>query len=265
MVDRRDNKALSRQRFSQYAQGYVTSQTHGQGAELERLLEIAQPRADWLALDVATGGGHTALRFAPHVAHVIATDIAESMLQAAQAFISSRGVQNVTYRIADAEDLSFEEATFDLVTCRIAAHHFPDAPRFVRQCARVLKPGGLLLVQDHLLPEDARAAAYVESFEKLRDPSHNRAYTEREWRDMLVDAGFAVEHTELIPKEHLFVSWAKRQGCTPEVIDRLTTLLAEAPQAVVDWMQPRDVGSPEAMFSSYHVILAGRKPWSGSA
>jgi ubiquinone/menaquinone biosynthesis C-methylase UbiE len=264
VADDNDVKRLSRQRFSRYAQGYVSSRTHAEGAELDRLLEIAQPQADWLVLDVATGGGHTALKFAPCVAGVIATDISESMLDAAQAFLSGLGVQNVTYKVADAEALSFEDATFDLVTCRIAAHHFSDCPRFVGECARVLKPAGMLLVQDHVLPDDAYAAAYVESFQKLRDPSHSRAYTEGEWRDMFVAAGFAVEHTEQILKEHPFMSWARRQGCTQEIIDRLTAMLAEAPQAVVDWMQPRDIGTPEASFSDYHIIIAGSKPRLGS-
>jgi hypothetical protein len=53
----------------------------------------------------------------------------------------------------------------------------------------VLKPGRLPLVQDHALPDDKQAVRYVDRFEKLRDPSHNRAYDEGEWRGMFRDAG----------------------------------------------------------------------------
>ena len=253
----RDSKSLSQQRYNQFAQGYVTSQSHAKGADLDRLVEIAQP--GWTVLDVATGGGHTALKFAPHVALVVASDLTPNMLEAAQTFITGKGVTNIEFKRADAENLPFNDAEFDLVTCRIAPHHFPDCFRFVQESARVLKPGGLLLVQDHVLPGDEKAARYVDAFETLRDPSHNRAYAEYEWAGMFLDAGLMVEHVEQIVKVHEFVPWAERQGCTPDVIQRLGILLKQAPQAAADWMQPRAVGTPEATFVNHHLIIAGRK------
>ena len=178
-----DQKSLSQLRFGPRAQRYVTSQVHAQGADLERLLEIAKPQPDWAVLDVATGGGHTALKFAPHVARVTATDLTPEMLEVAQAFTTAQGADNIAFERADAQDLPFDDGCYDLVTCRIAPHHFGDCARFVRECARVLRapdqakgsPGGILLVQDHVLPEGQRAARYIDDFERLRDPSHNRA------------------------------------------------------------------------------------------
>ena len=96
---------LSRTRFDKYAQRYVTAEALAEGEELPRLVDIALPQAHWLVLDVACGGGHTTLRFAPHVAGVIATDIAPGMLQAAQTFILAKSVKNVTFNFADAENL----------------------------------------------------------------------------------------------------------------------------------------------------------------
>ncbi len=255
-----DSKSLSRKRYARFAEGYVTSKTHAKGTELDRLVEIAQPQPDWTVLDVATGGGHTALKFAPLVAQVIATDITPEMLAGAEAYILYWGVENVTFKPADAEDLPFEAETFDLVTCRIASHHFTDCARFVREGARVLKSGGLLLVQDHVLPEDKPTARYVDAFERVRDPSHNRAYAESEWALMFRVAGLEVEYTTQIIKYHEFLPWAERQGCTPDVIERLVNMMAQAPAAVVKWMQPRDFGMPKkATFFNRHIIIAGRK------
>jgi ubiquinone/menaquinone biosynthesis C-methylase UbiE len=258
-----DTKTLSQERYTQYAQSYVTSKAHAQGAELPRLVEIAHPKPDWVVLDVATGGGHTALAFAPHVARVVATDLTPRMLEKAAAHVADQGVTNVAFRPADAEGLPFEDKAFDLVTCRIAPHHFPDCARFVQEGARVLREGGLLLVQDHVLPDDEEAARAVDAFERLRDPSHNRAFNEREWRSMFEAAELAVEHTEQVAKRHAFIPWAERQGCTPEVVAQLTGMMQQAPAAARDWMQPQDWSTPEATFANHHIIIAGRKEKDG--
>ena len=259
MTAERDPKALSQERYDRFAQGYVTSKTHAKGSELSRLVEITRPQPDWVVLDIATGGGHTALKFAPLVAKVFATDITPKMLESARAFIAGKGMNNVTFRLADAEDLPFEDERFDLVTCRIAPHHFPNCPRFVQESARVLKAGGLLLVQDHVLPEDEHTARYVDTFEKLRDPSHNRAFAETEWVEMFRAAGLKVEHTEQIVKRHGFVPWVERQARPLEVLERLVSMMEQATEATVEWMAPRDWGTPEATFANHHLIIAGRK------
>jgi len=94
MNEIKDSKALSQKRFNRFASRYVTSGTHAQGPELERLVEIVSPQRDWVVLDVATGGGHTALRFAPLVEWVVAIDIAPAMLDAAEASIIAIGIKN---------------------------------------------------------------------------------------------------------------------------------------------------------------------------
>lgn len=258
-----DSKTLSRERYSQFAQGYVNSETHAAGADLEKLLEIAQPQSKWIVLDIATGGGHTALKFAPYVSQVVAIDLTPRMLLAAQDFIHSRGVQNVHFQIADAENLPFDSGHFDLVTCRIAAHHFPDVQRFVQESARVLKPAGMLLVQDHLLPENDADARYIDAFEKLRDPSHNRAFNQSEWQTMYANAGLAVEQIEWVNKRHEFIPWAQRQGRTPNVIEQLTEMLVQAPAGTAPWMQVKDLGTAQASFTNHHILIAGRKSQRG--
>lgn len=259
MTSEEDSKTLSSQRYSRFAQRYVNSATHAAGAELDLLLEIAQPDPGWVMLDIATGGGHTALKFAPQVAKVIATDLTLLMLKAARTLINTHEIENVRFLLADAENLPFEPGCFDLVTCRIAAHHFPDARRFVQESARVLKLGGTLLVQDHLLPENDADARYIDAFEKLRDPSHNRAFNQEEWQTMFAQAGLQVTQVEWIPKRHDFKSWAERQDCSPEVIRQLVTMLDDAPPGVKSWMRPQDTGTDKASFENAHILIAGRK------
>jgi ubiquinone/menaquinone biosynthesis C-methylase UbiE len=255
----RNSRSLAQERFGEFARNYVASSAHARGEELNRLVEVAQPQPDWIVLDVATGGGHTALEFAPFVAQVMATDITPRMLEVAEAFVAEKGTGNVAFEPADAEGLPFEDEMFDLVTCRIAPHHFLNCPRFVWEGSRVLRSGGLLLVQDLTVPEDNQAARYITDFERLRDPSHHRAYTPEEWVGMFQAAGLRVEHTEQIVKRHGFVPWVERQGRPAEVLERLVSMMEQATAAVVEWMMPRDWGTPEATFANHHIIIAGRK------
>ena len=259
MNDARDSKTLSRQRYSRFADGYVSSETHAKGSDLDRLLAIAQPQPQWQALDIATGGGHTALKFAPHVRHVIASDLTARMLEKAEAFISGQAPPGkVSFRQADAEDLPFADNQFDLVTCRIAPHHFPDALLFVSECARVLKRGAVFMLQDQILPDDDEAAACVDGFERLRDPSHNRAFKVAEWHVMLEAAGFSLEHSEPYVKRHDFLPWARRQGCDATTIAELIRLLRDASPIAKRWMDPIDWGSADATFVNRHILLRGR-------
>ena len=95
------NKQLVQQQFGATAASYVTSKVHAQGASLARLVELVQPQADWQVLDVATAAGHTAFIFAPHVAHVFATDITPEMLTVAQEQATKKGIRNATTKLAD--------------------------------------------------------------------------------------------------------------------------------------------------------------------
>jgi ubiquinone/menaquinone biosynthesis C-methylase UbiE len=253
----KNHKINVQQRFGQTAQDYVTSQVHATGIDLELHLEIAQPKPDWQVLDIATGGGHTARLFAPHVQHVIATDFTLPMLHAAK---DSTQTDNITFCAADAEDLPFSNNTFDLITCRIAAHHFHDCYRFVMESARCLKAGGLLLIQDHVNANDERTANYLDAFERLRDTSHKKAYAEYEWRGMFADAGLTVTDVRRLSRPAGgLVEWAQRQRCSDETIEKLQVMLHQAPPKAREILQPQLTGTPYADFVHAYIIIAGTK------
>jgi SAM-dependent methyltransferase len=206
-----DITTLAQAQFGPVAQSYVTSPLHAAGSDLQRLVELAAPRGDERMVDVATGGGHTALRFAPHVAGIVALDLTPSMLAAAREHIDGQGIANVTYCRALAEALPFADRSLDLHVCRIAAHHFADPGAYAREAARTLRPGGRFLLADHIGLDDPEMDAFLDRFERWRDPSHVRAYTFDEWRAFLEPAGLAVEHTEWVTRQpYDFDSWTAR-------------------------------------------------------
>lgn len=254
-------KSLVQAQFAPVAQAYVTSATHAHGVDLQRLVDLARPRGNELALDVATGGGHTALVFAPHVRLMVASDMTLSMLQAAREHIQAHGVTNVGYVRAEAEHLPCAPASLDLITCRIAAHHFADVRAFVRGSANALRPGGLLLISDHIGLEDAEADAFMDRFERWRDPSHVRAYSYREWQSFCTEAGFEVLTCEDDPREaYEFASWTARMRMRDADRDALSDWLLAAPSHLREqFAVVEQAGRVVSLRGTFGIIVARRR------
>ncbi len=223
-------KALAQAQFGPAAGAYVTSSTHAHGADLARLVELAAPAGHERLLDVATGGGHTALAFVPYVAHVVASDLTLPMLQAARTYLSAQGATQVAYLRCEAERLPVAPASFELITCRVAAHHFADVPAFVQSSASTLCPGGLLLISDHIGLEDAEQDAFMDRFERWRDPSHVRAYRFADWQRFCAEAGLRVVLMEADLREpYLFADWTARLRMPKAAQEELERWLLAAP------------------------------------
>jgi len=250
-------KEQVRAQFGAHADAYATSKVHAQGASLARLVELVAPQSDWHALDVATAAGHTAFIFAPHVADVVATDITPEMLPVAARVAAEKGITNVTFREADAEALPFANATFDLVTCRIAPHHFPNIDHFLAEAARVLRPGGVLAVVDNVVPE-GEAGAYVNEFEKLRDPSHYRCLSLDEWIAAFQMAGFTPQHQETAFKAMTFNDWVIRMGAAAATIAYLRAMLLDAPPAAADFLQPQASDDDISFYLTEAIVVGAR-------
>src|SRR5262249_3882745 len=149
------SKSLVQERFGAFAATYATSRPHAKGNSLLRLVELVVPQQTWLALDIATGAGHVALTLAPSVAHVVASDLTPQMLGVAGGLSRERGIRNISFAEMRAEALPFADATFNLVTCRIAPHHFEDVTQFIAESARVLRPGGVFGLVENISPDES--------------------------------------------------------------------------------------------------------------
>jgi SAM-dependent methyltransferase len=208
----------------------VTSPGHAAGDDLERLVAWGRALAPTRVLDLATGGGHTALALAPIARHVTAYDVTEPMLRAARGLLRERGATTATFVAGDVQALPFRDGAFDVVTCRIAAHHFADVASAVREVRRVLRAGGSFLLQDILGHDDAEAAAFVTEVERRRDPSHVRAYRAVEWKAFLRAAGLTTMDTAVVAKGRPWEEWTTRTRMTPEARRELDAFVRAAPE-----------------------------------
>jgi SAM-dependent methyltransferase len=190
--------------WSQRAEAFRESPTHREGPDLDLLVEWCEPGHDVKILDVATGGGHVARRLREAGCTVVTVDPAPGMKPDV---------------VAPAEALPFEDGSFDVVACRIAAHHFIDVRKAVNEMARVSTR--LLVIEDNVFRGE-----HVEEAERLRDPSHVRCYTDDEWREFVTDAGFEVEQVEFFSRRQSFDAWLERVDTPPDAAVQVRELLA---------------------------------------
>jgi ubiquinone/menaquinone biosynthesis C-methylase UbiE len=250
-----------REQFGRTAEGYIRDSGFAGGEDLAEADRLLQPTPEDVLLDVACGGGHTALYFAPKVRSVVASDLTMAMLKKAQEFISEEGgVENVTFREADAEDLPFPAGSFTLLTCRIAPHHFPDIPRALREFHRVLRRGGRMAIVDTLLPEDPEVADFYQTMEKMRDPTHVQAHTVPEWTSMVEEAGFILHATKTFPKTHDFQEWAKRSGMHREGIQQLNAYFMKSSAKVHDYFQIETFAGEVESYTDRKLLIYASRP-----
>jgi SAM-dependent methyltransferase len=189
--------------WSDRAQLYRDSPAHREGEDLDLIVEWS-PGAE-TALDVATGGGHVARRLREAGVNVVTTDPAPGM----QPDVLSR-----------AEDIPFADGSFDVVACRVAAHHFEDIGKAIAEMARVSRDQ--VIVVDNAFLDDS-----AEEADRIRDPSHVRNYTEDEWRDLFAEAELRVEELRHLDKPIEVEPWLERAGCHGDEAERVRELLSD--------------------------------------
>jgi len=227
----------------QAAQEQFAKQSHryGQGHILENVedvrvaLERVPLRPGSRVLDVGTGAGHTGLFLAGLGHQVTLADIAAPMLERAQEAATRRGL-NVQTEQHPAEQFPYPEGSFDLVTCRVAAHHFSGPEAFIRETARVLTGGGhLLLIDGSVEDHHPEAEEWLHAVEKYRDPSHHRFLTPGGWSRLCEASGLNVLQAALVPFKQPDLNWFFDTADTsPENRTKVLELLAHAPQSARD-------------------------------
>lgn len=228
--------------FGPNAQQYSASSGHADADVLQQLVAKVGPKPSDKVLDIGTGAGHTAIAFAQAVASVVALDLTPQMLEEVERNAAAKGVTNLSTRQGPAETLPFEDASFEVVVCRLTTHHFADLPKAVREMGRVLKPGGKLVIVDTTVPEDADLDAQINQIELLRDPSHVRNYRPSEWQALLEkEAGVKVVEVELTYYDEGskmdFDRWTKRIGTSPENIAKLQQIFRQADPRLINTLK----------------------------
>ena len=229
----------SPQRFDSLAMNYRTSEVHRASPTVDRLRALLPTVA--AVCDVGSGAGHTALAFAGTASRIVAVDPAPNMLAQLRELAAERGIRVEAVQ-AFAESIPLPSASFDLVVCRLAAHHFADVAAAVREMARLARPGGHVAVIDLEGAADPAIDALNHDIEVLHDPTHVRSHTAARWREFFAAGGLEVVICEGRWRESptgLTVGrWCELARSGEEALRAIRERLALAP---AEWLAELDI------------------------
>jgi SAM-dependent methyltransferase len=218
-----------RAEFKQQTGTFAANPALRSATALGELSELApaDPGARWL--EVACGAGMIARELSERVGSVHGVDLTPAMVERGRAEASSAGLENVEFSLGDATALEFDAASFDGAITRFSFHHIPAPQRALEEMARVVRPGGWVVVGDHAANLDRDAYAWAEEIERLRDPSHWSCLTPQQLQAMGDGARLELDLEKVVPLELDFKGWLERSSGGLEAAPLIDRLLAEAP------------------------------------
>jgi SAM-dependent methyltransferase len=249
-----------RESFTTQAQAFAANPWVTDEERIRRLVAAAHLTGNERVLDIATGPGYIAEAFAGAAREVVGVDLTDAMLAIAKERTRERGVANVSFRAADAENLPFENGAFDVVVCRLALHHLLKPLLVLREMVRVCRTGGTVVVEDIYASEHPERAAYQDRWEILRDPSHVRTLSLSELLILFRDAGLETDSVstaeDLTPEVE---RWLATTQAPPERAAEVRCLLEEDRLHDLSGTRPFQDATGRLFFHARTAILAGRK------
>jgi ubiquinone/menaquinone biosynthesis C-methylase UbiE len=252
------HKDLVREEFTRQASEYAQAAVIRDEAHIERLVRVVNPATDARVLEVATGPGYIAMAFARQTREAVGVDLTEAPLQIAEQKRLERGLDNVSFRVADAENLPFADGEFDVVVCRFAVHHFENPRCVLGEMARVCRTGGTVAVEDMIASEHRAHAEFHNRFERLRDTSHARAFPMSELLQMLADCGLEIERFESAGLKNPVERWLSASYTPPERADEVRAMIERDLIEDLSGTRPMRVDG-ELFFTHHAAIVVARK------
>jgi SAM-dependent methyltransferase len=202
------------------------------------------PAASETWVEVACGPGLISRALASRVSRIIGVDLTQAMLELGRQEAARAAIANVGFIRGDALQLPLADGAVDGAVTRFSLHHIPVPGRCVAEMARVVRPGGLVLIADHVTTTDGASAAWHQEIERLRDPSHWACLTPEALRATGERAGLTLVSERRIPFSLDFEEWLTRGTGGPQMRGLLEQLLRERPEGAASF---RVVRTPDGM------------------
>lgn len=264
----KQQKDMIRDRFTRTAQVFGDYAVAHRVKEAALLAEMVRAGTEDRAVDLACGPGTLALRFARHVRWVCGLDLTPAMLVRAHGAAAAEGLSNLDFAVSDAHALPFADGSLDIAVSSYSMHHMADSAAVIGEMARVVKKGGRVGILDIFVPEVREVAALGNRIERLRDSSHTRTLSRREFETLFSKNGLRVTGTQVQEDVRAFNHWMFVAGSKPGDREYSETrrLLESTVGDDSASLHPRYIdsesaqgGKPELHFVNTMLFLAGEK------
>lgn len=241
--------------FTHQAATFNASPVMSSAETLQTLVDLIPSAEDQRWLEVACGPGLISRALARHVASVRGIDITEAMVELARREARAAGLKNAEFSLGDATALPFDDASFHGAVTRFSLHHIPVPGRCVAEMARVVRPGGWVVLGDHVTDPDQEAAAWHQEIERLRDPSHWACLTPKQLRSLAERADLTLAEERLIPVSLDYEEWLTRGSGGPTMRELVGRALAERPEGCDAFRPGRDPSGKPTLHLRYWLSL----------
>ncbi|EHU1480701.1 methyltransferase domain-containing protein [Acinetobacter baumannii] len=225
---------------------YLNSTAHSEGVEFDKFIKEIDEYPNAVVLDLGCGGGHVAYNVARHADLVFAYDLSHEMLDTVSKAANARKIKNIFVQQGIAEDMPFTDEQFDVIISRYSAHHWQHVPTAMKEINRVLKPNGIVIFVDIISSSFPILDTFLQTIEVIRDPSHVRNYSIKDWVHFIEDAGFELTTLEKQTLKLDFDSWVQRMKTPEDQIKTLRYLQENAADVVKKYFNIQKDGSFES-------------------
>jgi ubiquinone/menaquinone biosynthesis C-methylase UbiE len=244
-----------RETWGRYAPSFASETGAEERDSIRRLIELCAFEPGSLVVDVASGAGYTGFVLARGGCRVILSDPTHEMLLAGRQGWIERDLPGVARSVETwAEKLPFVDDALDGVVAHRAPHQFADAEAWAAEAHRVLKAGGVFALADQSPPDGWEE--WHNELERWRDPTHERARSPHEWREVAEAAGFTVRAEDVVYQIHDVEDWLDRVDCPPDRRERALQMLRDIPNEIKDVYQPQTFNGRLHMRTPQCVLVA---------
>jgi len=193
--------------------------------ELDWMLDGLALTKENVLLETACGDAPFSRYLADRVKSVIATDASPEVLQLAERTAEKANIENIFFENALAEDLPFDDGTFDVVVSRFGIHQFPNPIKQINEMVRVCKVDGSVCIIDMVSPYRIEDADCYNFFERRRNPFHTMALTEANLLSCVKQLGLVPKIIEKKEIEVTVADWLSYAHTDPESALRIQRAL----------------------------------------
>ena len=253
------HEEIIRQEFTRQAEAYAANPVIASQDRAAQLVSAVQPRPDDRVLEVATGPGYVAMAFATCCREVVGVDLTEAPLKIAEKTRQERGLTNVRFETANANQLSFADATFDVVVCRFAFHHFPEPQHVLGEMVRVCRNAGTVAIEDLVVSEHPERAAFHNRLENLRDPSHTAAMPLSRLLTLFAATGLEVERVQSGIFPQSLERWLQNAQTPADKASQVRDMVDRDAAEDLSGLYPFRNQDNQWCFTQHTAVVVGRK------